>query len=47
MKCVEGHCNIIVSGETGSGKTELVKYLASHTKENEKIIQLKILWNFI
>ena len=26
FKCVEGHCNIIVSGETGSGKTELVKY---------------------
>ena len=38
MKCVEGHANIIVSGETGSGKTELVKYLASHIKENEKII---------
>ena len=32
IKCVEGHCNIIVSGETGSGKTELVKYLASYTK---------------
>ena len=41
MKCVEGHCNIIVSGETGSGKTELVKYLASHTKENEKIITIE------
>ena len=21
LKCVEGHCNIIISGETGSGKT--------------------------
>ena len=41
LKCVEGHCNIIVSGETGSGKTELVKYLASHTKENEKIITIE------
>ena len=39
MKCVEGHTNIIVAGETGSGKTELVKYLASKTKENEKIIK--------
>ena len=38
FKCVEGHCNIIVSGETGSGKTELVKYLASHIQENEKKI---------
>ena len=41
MKCVEGHCNIIVSGETGSGKTELVKYLASPIKENEKIITIE------
>ena len=41
FKCVEGHCNIMVSGETGSGKTELVKYLASHTKVNEKIITIE------
>ncbi|MDD2490487.1 MAG: CpaF/VirB11 family protein [Bacilli bacterium] len=41
IKCVEGHCNIVVSGETGSGKTELVKYLASHTKENEKMITIE------
>ena len=41
IKCVVGHCNIIVSGETGSGKTELVKYLTSHTKENEKIITIE------
>ena len=41
IECVHGHCNIIVSGETGSGKTELVKYLASHTKENEKIITIE------
>ena len=41
MKCVEGHCNIIVCGETGSGKTELVKYLASHIKENEKVITIE------
>jgi type II/IV secretion system protein len=41
MKCVEGHCNIMVSGETGSGKTEFVKYLASHTKDDEKIITIE------
>lgn len=41
MKCIEGHCNIIVAGETGSGKTELVKYLASNIKENEKIITIE------
>ena len=41
IKCVQGHCNIIISGETGSGKTELVKYLASHTAENEKLITIE------
>ncbi|MBO5475952.1 MAG: CpaF family protein [Bacilli bacterium] len=41
IKCVEGHCNIMVAGETGSGKTELVKYLASKTKEDEKIITIE------
>ena len=41
IKCVHGHCNIMVCGETGSGKTEFVKYLASHTKENEKIITIE------
>ncbi len=40
-KCVQGHCNIIVCGETGSGKTEFVKYLASKTAENEKIITIE------
>ncbi len=41
IKCVQGHCNIIVCGETGSGKTEFVKYLASHTKQDEKIITVE------
>lgn len=41
ITCVKGHCNIIVSGETGSGKTELVKFLASHTLENEKLITIE------
>lgn len=41
IQCVNGHCNIIVSGETGSGKTEFVKYLASHTKVNEKLITIE------
>lgn len=41
IKCVEGHCNIIVSGETGAGKTEFVKYLAAHTKANEKLITIE------
>ena len=41
IECVQGHCNILVSGETGSGKTELIKYLASHIKEDEKIITIE------
>ncbi len=41
ITCVGGHCNILVSGETGSGKTELIKYLASHIKEDEKIITIE------
>ena len=41
ITCVQSHCNVLVSGETGSGKTELVKYLASHTKEDEKIISIE------
>ncbi len=41
IRCVHGHCNIIVCGETGSGKTEFVKYLASHTYENEKLITIE------
>lgn len=41
VQCVLAHCNIIVAGETGSGKTEFVKYLASKTRENEKIITIE------
>ena len=41
IKCVEGHCNILVRGETGSGKPEFIKYLASHTKENDKLITIE------
>ena len=41
IDCVHAHCNIMVSGETGSGKTELVKYLASKTYDNEKVITIE------
>ncbi len=41
VTCVQGHCNILVCGETGSGKTEFVKYLASKINENEKIITIE------
>ena len=41
INCVLGHCNIMVAGETGSGKTEFVKYLASHTRTSEKLITIE------
>lgn len=41
ITCVHGHCNIIACGETGSGKTEFVKFLASNTIENEKLITIE------
>lgn len=41
IKAIEGHCNVVVCGETGAGKTEFVKYLASHIRENEKIITIE------
>lgn len=41
ITCVHGHCNIIACGETGSGKTELVKFLAANTLEEEKIITIE------
>lgn len=41
VQAVLAHCNIIVCGETGSGKTEFVKYLASKTRENEKLITIE------
>src|SRR5574344_153746 len=41
VQCVLGHCNIIICGETGSGKTEFLKYLGSKIRENEKIITIE------
>lgn len=41
VTCVHGHCNIIACGETGSGKTEFIKFLASNTIENEKLITIE------
>ena len=41
IKCVHGHCNILVCGETGSGKTEFVKYLAANTLPDEKLITIE------
>lgn len=36
--CIKSSCNIIISGKTGSGKTEMQKYLVGFIEDNEKII---------
>lgn len=41
ITCVHGHTNIMVCGETGSGKTEFIKYLAANTRVDEKIITIE------
>ena len=38
---MHGHTNIMVCGETGSGKTEFIKYLAANTRVDEKIITIE------
>lgn len=35
--CMKSNCNILVSGITGSGKTEFQKWLIGHIDDNEKI----------
>ena len=39
--CVLAHCNIIVSGKTGTGKTELQKLLISNIPYQDKIIIIR------
>ncbi len=36
--CIKSNSNVIISGKTGSGKTELQKYLVGFIKDNQKII---------
>lgn len=36
--CIKSSCNVIISGKTGSGKTEMQKYLVGFIPNDEKII---------
>jgi pilus assembly protein CpaF len=38
---IKAKANILISGETGAGKTELLKFLIGKTKDNEKIAMLE------
>lgn len=40
-KCVKSSCNIIIAGTTGSGKTELLKWLTNFIEANEKVITIE------
>ncbi len=39
--CVKSNCNILISGITGSGKTELQKYLCKFINDNDKIVLIE------
>ena len=36
--CIKSNANVLISGKTGSGKTEMQKYLVGFIDENDKII---------
>ena len=39
--CVRADCNVLISGITGSGKTELQKYLCKVINDNDKIVLIE------
>lgn len=38
---VRGHCSVIVTGDVGSGKTELIKYLTKYIPNEERTISIE------
>lgn len=38
---IKGHCSVIVTGDVGSGKTELVKYLTKFIPRHERTISIE------
>lgn len=41
MAFVKGKMNILIAGSTGSGKTELIKYLVKHVPNNQRLIMME------
>lgn len=39
--CVKAHMNIVICGQVGSGKTELLKYLTRFIPSNERVITIE------
>ena len=38
---IDAKANIIIAGETGTGKTELIKYLSDHIRDDERICTIE------
>lgn len=41
INCVHAHCNFTISGEIGSGKTELSKFLSNFIPDEERVITIE------
>lgn len=41
MNCIASHCNIVICGLPGAGKTELLKYLTKFIPANERVITIE------
>lgn len=39
--CIKAKCNILISGKTGSGKTEMQKYLVNYIDDVDKIVLIE------
>lgn len=39
--CIKAKCNVLISGKTGSGKTEMQKYLVNFIDEMDKIVLIE------
>jgi pilus assembly protein CpaF len=39
--CIRAHMNLVVCGQVGSGKTELLKYLTEYIPANERVITIE------
>lgn len=41
QSCIKARCNVLISGKTGSGKTEMQKYLVKYINDTDKIVLIE------